>query len=108
MKALHISMGGPDRKIIDRDGRRWLFEDHPRLGPIVLNGRGDEERVQPGSRSAFWPAWTAWKDQGKRLQADDITCLWDAPPPPEPLVHLGGRNYALPGSRLAQRQGDGS
>lgn len=105
MKGVHISWGGPDRKITDAAGKAWTFEDHPRLGPVALNARGEEASEQPGSRSAFWPAWQAWKDQGKRLAADGCTCMWDAPPPAEPLVHLGGRNYALAGSDLARRFG---
>lgn len=103
MKGLHISWGGPDRTITDAAGKRWKFEDHPRFGPIVLSRSGDPASVQPGSRSAFWPAWTAWRDGGKKTDAAGV-CEWTAPPPPEPLVHLGGRNYALARSKLAQRK----
>lgn len=99
-----LNMGGPDRRIEDAAGKVWIFEDHPRFGPVVLNSRGNPTAQQPGGRSAFWPAWQAWKDQGKRLQIDGLTCLWEAPPAPE-LVHLGGRNYALARSKLAQRYG---
>jgi hypothetical protein len=106
MKLLHISFGGPDRKITDADGKAWTFEDHPQFGPIVLNARGDPAASQPGSRSAFWPAWKAWSDGGKRLQADCATCIWEpAQPDRVQLVHLGGRNYALAGSALAKRMG---
>lgn len=101
---VHISWGGPDRFITDEDGKRWKFEDHPRFGPVILNRRGDEAATQPGSRSKFWPAWLAWNDQGKRIEArsDGTTCIWDKPEEPE-LVHLGGRNYTLARSKLAQR-----
>ena len=104
--GVHISFGGPDRIITDSAGRTRRFEDHPHLGPIVLNQRGDEHRAQPGSRSAFWPAWQAWMDQGKRLEADGLTCIWDKPEKQE-LVHLGGRNYEIAGSKLAQKFGKG-
>ena len=97
-----VSLGGPDRRIVDATGKAWTFEDHPRLGPVVLNKRGDVAKQQPGSRSAFWPAWQAWKEQGKRVQADGLSCMWEAPAAPE-LVHLGGRNFALARSKLAQR-----
>ena len=102
MKGLHISWGGLDRLITDAAGKVWKFEDHPRFGPIILNRRGDPAASQPGSRSPFWSAWTAWRDGGKKVDAAGV-CEWAAPAP-EPLVHLGGRNYALARSKLAQRK----
>jgi hypothetical protein len=104
MRLIHISWGGQDRRITDEAGKSWLFEDHPRFGPIVLNRRGEPASTQPGSRSPFWTAWQWWNQGGKKLNADGITCVWEKPAEPE-LVHLGGRNYALARSKLAQRCG---
>lgn len=100
MKMIHISWGGPDRTIKDSDGKVWTFEDHPRFGPIILNARGAMADPQPGSRSVFWPAWEAWRDGGKIVDAAGA-CQWTPKPEPE-LVHLGSRNYALARSKLAQ------
>lgn len=93
MRLIHISLGGPDRKITDAQGKAWDFEDHPRFGPIVLNkAGGDPAPTHPGERSPFWRAWRCWSDQGKRLAGD--VCVWNAP---EPCVveHMGGRHYRV-------------
>lgn len=77
---IHLSMGGPTRLITDANGKTWRFEDHPTFGPFVLDKRDEPTSAQPGERSPFWPAWEGWKDQGKRLQPDGKTCIWDAKP----------------------------
>lgn len=93
MRPFYISLGGPDRKIIDAQGKTWIFEDHPRIGPIVLKTEGgDPDPRQPGERSPFWKAWNAWKDQGKRLAGD--VCVWDAVSPCV-VEHMGGRHYRV-------------
>lgn len=33
MKTIHISYGGPDRRIRDATGKVWRFEMHPYCGP---------------------------------------------------------------------------
>ena len=103
MKVIHISFGGPDRKIRDATGRVWKFEMHPRFGPIVLDRRGDPVDKQPGERSPFWTAVDLWAKQGGVIGADGF-CAWKAEPEPD-LVHLGGRNYAAAGSKLAEKYG---
>ena len=110
MKLVHISLGGPDRVLVDGVGIVWRFEDHPRCGPIMLNRRGDPKPTQPSESSLFWDAWKAWADQGKRLEGmygNFPLCKWDEPPKPPRLVHLGGRNYAEEGSVLANKFGRG-
>lgn len=93
MRLIHISVGGPDRTITDAQGKTWVFEDHPRFGPIVLKEAGGEpDSNQPGERSPFWRAWTAWKDQGKRLAGD--VCVWD-PPAPCVVEHIAGQHYRV-------------
>ena len=44
----------------DSRGNRWTFDMHPYLGPLVLRSDGEPRVKQPGSRSAFWPAFMAW------------------------------------------------
>ena len=35
MKTIHISYGGPDRKIRDATGKVWRFEMHPYCAPAT-------------------------------------------------------------------------
>lgn len=103
MKTIHISYGGPDRRIKDATGKVWNFEMHPYSGPATTNQRGEIAEKQPGERSPFWAAVTQWAQQGGVVDATGL-CQWT--PEPEPaLVHLGGRNYAIAGSALAKKYG---
>jgi len=90
---LHISLGGPDRKIRDEAGKIIKFEDHPRFGPQVLNANGSIKENQPGSRASFWRVVTWWYAQGKQIDADGY-CVWTAPAPLK-MEHIGGRHYRL-------------
>ena len=49
-------------------GTRYMtFEDHPRFGPIRCRRDGDVADTQFSEKSAFWPVWGKWVDQGKRV-----------------------------------------
>lgn len=79
-----LLMGGPTRAIIDARGKPWLFEDHPQLGPVVLKPNQDPVDPQPGEGSLFWPAWSAWRDQGKVVRGEFGAkkiplCQWSKP-----------------------------
>lgn len=100
MKTIHITYGGPDRRIKDAAGRIWHFEMHPHCGPAVTNQKGEPADRQPGHYSPFWQAVSLWAQQGGVVDATGL-CQWTPEPEPE-LVHLGGRNYAVAGSRLAE------
>lgn len=103
MKTIHISYGGPDRRIKDATGKVWRFEMHPYCGPAVQDDDGELAVNQPGERSPFWTAVSLWAQQGAVIGPDGL-CTWK--PEPEPtLVHLGGRNYAIAGSGLAKKYG---
>ena len=45
----------------DDAGRRWTFEMHRIFGPLVLRADGQPRERQPGTRSAFWPAFEKWR-----------------------------------------------
>jgi hypothetical protein len=97
-----VEMGGPTLTITDANGKAWAFEDHRYCGPSVLKADGSTPAdPQPGPKSEFWSCVSLWAQQGRRRAADG-SCLWDAEPESE-LVHLGGRQYAIAGSLLAQR-----
>ncbi|BEP96994.1 hypothetical protein GmRootA79_53790 (plasmid) [Acidovorax sp. A79] len=101
MKIIHISYGGPDRKIRDASGKEWKFEMHPRFGPAALDHQGEHADSQPAPRSPFWSAVTLWTQQGGVIGPDGF-CIWK-PEPAFELAHLGGRNYAIAGSALAEK-----
>lgn len=58
MKTIHISYGGPDRRIKDATGKAWRFEMHPHSGSAVQDDDGELADKQPGERSPFWAAVT--------------------------------------------------
>lgn len=103
MKTIHISYGGPDRRIKDATGKVWRFEMHPHPGPAVRDARDELADQQPGERSLFFQAVNLWARQGGVIGPDGL-CTWR--PEPEPrLAHLGGRNYAIAGSGRAEKYG---
>ncbi len=81
-----ICFGGPDYTII-AGGKRFYFERHSYLGPILLTKKGDPAARQPGERSPFWTAFTQWEKQGKVVD-DAGFCCWR--PEPEPIVEVDG------------------
>jgi hypothetical protein len=100
--AIHILQGGPVRRLKDKNGRIWTFEMHPYCGPSAVDPNTEIPWVkQPSEKSPFWPAVHAWISQGQHVDAYGL-CIWSPTAEPD-LVHLGGRNYAYAGSKLAQR-----
>lgn len=91
---VHILKGGPDRKIIDENGKEWIFEDHPYCGPSVLNKKGDPADKQPGPKSPFWICVNLWYAQGKKVV--DGLCIWQ-PVRKEKWKHIAGKHYQFDG-----------
>lgn len=92
-QRVHLSMGGPDRVIIDENGQRHKFEMHPYCGPILLNADGDPAKRQPSAKASFWNVTTWWIQQGGNIDANGL-CVWKKPNEPK-LHHLGGRHYKV-------------
>jgi uncharacterized protein RhaS with RHS repeats len=61
-----FSLGGRVHTVTDPAGRAWTFEDHPRLGPIILRKDGNPMARQPGDHSTFWAALQGWSDRRGR------------------------------------------
>ncbi len=59
---------------IEVAGKTFTFEDSERFGPFLLTKSGAVSEVQPGSRSPFWKAHTAWVRQGRRREGGK--CIW--------------------------------
>lgn len=93
MRLIHISVGGPTLRIIDRKYRLWRFEMHRYCGPAVVDHHGDPKDVQPPEASPFWEAVTCWAQQGKQLKDGDL-CVWQKPTIAK-MRHVGGRHYVL-------------
>ena len=97
MEPIHILFAGPERIIVDRNGKKWRFEDHRYCGPIVLDKSGDPLDNQPSADSPFWPAIDLWHQQGKRVKPDGFGgawCVWEKPTM-QKMRHVGGNNYVL-------------
>mgnify|MGYP001468048888 FL=1 len=52
MKTIHISYGGPDRRIRDATGKVWRFEMPPYCGPAAQDTKGELLAAQHGQRNA--------------------------------------------------------
>lgn len=106
IKTVHILCGGPIQRIRAANGQIWTFEMHPVCGPVVVNPATEMPMDrQPGEKSPFWGAVHAWLDQGRLVDQSGL-CQWAPPGDPPKLVHLGGRNYAYAGTKLAQRSAE--
>lgn len=53
----------PVHAITDAAGRSWRFEQTRYFGPVLVRADGEPLSRQPGTRSAFWPAYEQWRAQ---------------------------------------------
>lgn len=61
--------------------KTYRFEDSDVFGPARLNASGDPSAVNFGAKSPFWEAHRLWRSQGRKVEADRITCVWREPIP---------------------------
>lgn len=69
---------GPFKIEVVAFGRSFMFEDSERFGPVPLKKNGLEIKA-PGyfaENSMFWHAWERWKNQGRRVADNGVTCVW--------------------------------
>lgn len=79
---------------IEVAGKRHRFEDSDRFGPLKLDRRDTPAEQQWGERNPFWAAHRLWREQGRQLAEDGVTCRWSEARPT--LVrHIAGKHYAL-------------
>ncbi len=96
-QIIHISMGGPMRKI-SVGGRIIEFEMHPYCGPNILHKRtGEPLANQPMD---FLHAASLWHQQGQRIDENGL-CVWFHDPE-DILEHKGGRHYLIVGQKPAK------
>lgn len=84
----HIDAWGAGPFKIVVDGAAYLFEDSDRFGPVLLTKLGEPTCNQPPERHPFWAGYVPWRSQGRRTEADDMTCAW-SPLKPTKAVLLG-------------------
>lgn len=73
----HLDSWGAGPFKISVGAEIFEFEDSDRFGPVHCEN-GEPSGFQFLQESTFWPAWQAWKDQGRRVAADGVTCVWSA------------------------------
>ncbi len=74
---VHIDSWGAGPFKITVDGETFEFEDSDRFGPVHCED-GEPSGFQFVEDGKFWPAWQAWKNQGRRVADDGVTCVWEA------------------------------
>jgi hypothetical protein len=65
---------GVARTIIVR-GKPYYFDFSERFGPYQQNKDGSERKREWPKH--VWDAFQWWFDQGKRMEPDGVTCIWD-------------------------------
>lgn len=58
------------------DGREHRFEDSDRWGPVRLRKDDEISDARPwGEKHPFWAVYGAWRDQGRPVAEDGVTCI---------------------------------
>lgn len=52
---------------IEVRGKKILFEDSDRFGPMTLTKGGDPREKQPSEKDPFWDAHALWVKQGRQV-----------------------------------------
>lgn len=92
--TMFIDSWGSGPYVIETNGVSYRFEDSDQFGPLLIKKNGDPRDKQPGPRSPFWRAHWLWKQQGRQMKPDHITCIWRNP---RPTIYqrVGNRSYVL-------------
>lgn len=72
----HIDSWGAGPFKITVGDEAFEFEDSDRFGSVHCEN-GEPSGYQFMQESKFWSAWQAWKDQGRRIADDGVTCVWE-------------------------------
>lgn len=88
-----IDTWGDNQFVLRIRGKAIRFSDSNMFGPLFekRDGKPLENQTVP---KVFWNAYTLWRDQGRRIAEDGITCVLDQPPPPRPTyIRKVGRKW---------------
>lgn len=73
-----IDSWGAGPYVITINGKTFRFEDSDRFGPAIIKKNGDPTKNPcPSEKSPFWMAHELWVDQGRKTEADGITCIYE-------------------------------
>lgn len=74
----HIDAWGAGPFVLTVRDKVYRFEDSDRFGPALIKKNGDPlKNPWPPERDPFWKAHLAWRRQGRRMEADRTTCIFD-------------------------------
>lgn len=91
-----IDAWGAGPFVITHQDKSYRFEDSDRFGPVLLNKNGEPSERQPGERSPFWDVHSLWRKQGRRLEEDGTTCIFDVLAlKPTFYRKIGGQNFII-------------
>lgn len=79
--GIHVDGWGAGPFIIMVAGRSYRFEDSDRFGPYLIEKKDQILERQPREGHPFWRAHRIWVRQGRRVDKDDISCVWHEPKP---------------------------
>jgi hypothetical protein len=88
-----VDTWGDNQFVMRLRDKAFRFSDSDRFGPLFerKNGTPLENQNAP---QVFWATHKIWRDQGRRVAEDGVTCVWDQPPPPRPTyIRKVGRQW---------------
>lgn len=95
--GLCVDTWGTGPFVIIVGAKQYRFDDSDRFGPLFIRKDGNVAENALGERSPFWKAHRIWRQQGRRLEEDGITCIFDKPPKPKPTIWrwIGNRRFIV-------------
>ena len=88
MTPRKIDYWGSGPFVLTVAGRSHRFEDSDRFGPTAISAKGEILARQWGERHPFWSAYAAWVQQGRQVEDDAQTCVWE-PRSPTKVRRIG-------------------
>ena len=80
----HVDAWGAGPFTITAKDRQYRFEDSDRFGPhLVTKGGAIRSNPWPPEGSPFWRAHKLWREQGRQIADDAVSCIyeWSDPRP---------------------------
>jgi len=101
--GFHIDYWGSGPFVLTVAGRSHRFEDSDRFGLTAISAKGEILARQWGERHPFWSAYAAWVQQGRQVEDDAQTCVWE-PRSPTKVRRIGRTRHCV----IVERGDDGA